>query len=105
MANRQNHIFPECYVDTNILKTLLRLDAYDYCDFRELCRSGHLVLMKHQSKHHYLIFVCKAAEDLLLTSAAELQLDMDEYDLPSSLEGLKEITKNAESDHEPRIRK
>lgn len=96
MANRLNHIFPECYVDTNILKTLLHLDGvnhqhgcskvmsgmktgrfaegfaigiidddkkktYDYSDFRELCRSEHLVLMKHLTKHHYLIFVCKAA--------------------------------------------
>ena len=140
MANRANNIFPECFVDTNILKTLLRLDGvnhqhgcskvmsgmktgrfaegfalgvidddkkktYDYRDFQELAKSGHLTLMKHKEKHHYLIFVCKAAEDLLLSCAKELQLDLSKYDLPSTLEEFKEVTKNTESDKDPRIKR
>ena len=140
MANRSNNIFPECFVDTNILKTLLRLDGvnhqygcskvmsgmkngrfaegfalgiidddkrktYDYHDFLKLAKSEHLTLMKHKEKHHYLLFVCKAAEDLLLSCAKELQLDLSEYDLPSTLEGLKEVTKNTESDKDPRIKR
>lgn len=140
MANRVNNIFPECYVDTNILKTLLRLDGvnhqhgcskvmsgmkkgkfaeglaigvidddkrktYDYRDFHELAKSEHLTLMKHKERHHYLIFVCKAAEDFLLSCAKELQLDLSQYDLPSTLEELKEVTKNTESDKDTRIRR
>lgn len=139
MAKRANHIFPECYVDTNIMKTLLHLDGvnhkhgcsnvmagmktgrfvdefaigiidddkkktYDYTDFQELAKSEHLRLMKHKTLHHYLIFVCKAAEDFLLSCAKELSLNLSDYDLPETLEGLKEVTKSSESDKEPRIK-
>lgn len=30
MAVRANYIFPECYVDTNILKTLLNVDGVNH---------------------------------------------------------------------------
>lgn len=140
MAVRVNHIFPECFVDTNILKTLLHIDGVNHqygcsrvmagmetgrfadgfaigiidddkkktfnCrDFQELCRSEHLVLMKHKTKHHYLILVCKAAEDFLLACAQELGVNMAEYGLPDTLEGLKDVTKSNESDKEPRLKK
>lgn len=140
MAIRFNYIFPECFVDTNILKTLLQVDGvnhqygcsrvlasmnagrfadsfaigvidddkkktYNYQDFLELCRSEHLVLMKHRSKHHYLIFVYKAAEDFLLACANELELNMLEYGLPDTLDELKSVTKDNESDKDPKIKK
>lgn len=140
MAKKANHIIPECYVDTNILKTLLRVDGvnhqfgcnqvmsklkngkysdsfvigiidddkkktYDYSDFETLSQSSHLRLMKHKTRSHYLIFVCKAAEDFLLSCATELSLNLSDYDLPLTLEGLKEVTKNCESDRDPRIKK
>lgn len=140
MAVRVNHIFPECFVDTNILKTLLQVDGvnhqygcsrvmagmdtgrfadgfavgiidddkrktYNCKEFEELCRSEHLVLLKHKSKHHYLIFVCKAAEDFLLACAQEQSLNMADYGLPDTLEGLKDVTKSNDSDKNPRIKK
>lgn len=140
MAIRINYLFPECYVDTNILKTLFHLDGvnhqhscskvmgslrsprfanvfaigvvdddkkktYDYSEFEQLAKSEHLILMKHKTRHHYLIFVYKAAEDLLLSCASELELDLSDFDLPNDLEGLKEETKSCESDKEPRIKK
>lgn len=140
MAARVNHIFPECYVDTNIMKTLLHLDGvnhkhgcsqvmagmksgrfadgfaigiidddkkktYDYADYLELAKSNHLRLMKHRSSHHYLIFVCKAAEDFLLSCAEELKLDLSEYGLPATLEDLKVVTKDSESDCDPSIKR
>lgn len=139
MAVDLNHIIPECYVDTNILKTLLRVNkvnhqfgcnqvmsklkkgkyadsfaiaiidddkrkTYDCKDFWELCRSEHLVLMKHKTKHHYLIFVYKAAENFLLACARELGLNMADYQLPDTLEGLRKVTKDNDSDKEPRIK-
>ena len=61
--------------------------------------------MKHRSRHHYLIFVCKAAEDFLLSCAEELKIDLSEYGLPSTLEGLKCVTKDSESDRDPRIKR
>lgn len=140
MAKRVNHIFPECYIDTNIMKTLLYLDGvnhkhgcsnvmagmktgrfadgfaigiidddkkktYDYTDFQLLANSEHLRLMKHKTLHHYLIFVCKAAEDFLLSCATELSLNLSDYGLPDTLETLKEVTKDSESDKDPRIKK
>ena len=140
MAVRVNNIFPECFVDTNILKTLLQVDGvnhqygcsrvmagmetgrfadgfalgiidddkkktYNYRDFGELCHSEHLVLLKHRTKHHYLIFVCKAAEDFLLACAQELGVNMADYELPDTLEGMKDVTKSNESDKDPRIKK
>lgn len=140
MAVRENDIFAECFVDTNIMKTLLRLDGvnhqygcssvisgmergrfadgfavgiidddkkkpsgYEY--YTVLACSDHLRLMKHPDKPHYLVFVCKAAEDLLLSCAEELHLDMGIFALPSSLEGLKDATKSNDSDRDPRIKK
>ncbi len=139
MGAHLNNIIPECYVDTNILKTLLcvkgvnhqygcnqvmsklskgkfadsfaigvidddKKKTYNCEDFQELCRSEHLVLMKHKSKHHYLFFVYKAAEDFLLACAHELGLNMADYNLPDSLKELKEVTKSNDSDQEPRIK-
>ena len=51
-----------------------------------------------------MLCVCKAAEDFLLSCAKELQLDLSEYNLPSTLEELKEVTKNTESDKDTRIK-
>jgi len=34
-----------------------------------------------------------------------LSLNLSDYDLPETLEGLKEVTKSSESDKEPRIKK
>lgn len=139
MAVRINYLVPECYVDTNILKTLFGLDrvnhqhscskvmkilrtkfaecfaigivdddkkkTYDYNEFEELATSDHLTLMKHESKPHYLIFVYKAAEDFLLSCASELNINLEEYGLANDLEGLKAVTKDCESDKEPRIKR
>lgn len=139
MAERKNFLIPECYVDTNILKTLFRLDGvnHQHCcskvmkcmslkfsegfavgvvdddkrkasgseDFVELAQSPHLIMMKHKSRMHFLFFVHKAAEDFLLSCAREQNINMDDFGLPDDLEGLKMVTKNIESDKEPRIRK
>ena len=51
-----------------------------------------------------MLCVCKAAEDFLLSCAKELKLDLSEYNLPSTLEELKEVTKNTESDKDTRIK-
>ena len=61
--------------------------------------------MRHKTRHHYLVFVCKAAEDFLLSCAAELSLNLSDFGLPDTLEALKEVTKNSESDKEPRIKR
>lgn len=139
MAVRYNYIFPECHVDTNIMKTLLHVDGVNHqkgCprllsvmaakfsdrfavgvidddkkkpseikNFTELATSSHLKLLKHIERPHYLLIVSKAAEDFLLSSATELGVSLQDYDLPNTLEELKAVTKNTESDKEPKIKK
>ena len=41
----------------------------------------------------------------MLSCASELNLDMAIFNLPNDLEGLKNITKDCESDKEPRIKR
>ena len=61
--------------------------------------------MKHKNRMHYLIVVSKAAEDFILSCANEMSIQMTDYNLPSSLDDFKTITKKCESDKEPRIKK
>lgn len=140
MENKANYIFPECFVDTNITKTLLYLDGVnhrhgcnnvlkgmkecksaekfavgiidddkkkpaDFQKFRIITESEHLKLLKHEDRQHFLIVVCKAAEDFLIACVNELQLNMFDYGLPNTMEELKKITKNCDSDKNPQIKK
>ena len=140
MAQKANYFFPECYVDTNIMKTLLHLDrvnhqhgcpnvmngmksdrfadgfavgvidddkkkTFDYRDFELLCKSDHLKLLKHRTRHHYLIFVYKAAEDFLLSCASEIGVKLSDFSLPETMEELKDVTKDNQMADEPRIRR
>lgn len=139
MATRLNFLFPECYVDTNIMKTLLRVDGVNHkmsctkvlyemrnrfadrfavgvidgdkrkpsgiSEFHTLAKSQHLTLLKHGTRPHYLIIVSKAAEDLILSSAAELGVRVSDFDLPDNFEALKDVTKSSESDKDSRIKR
>ena len=140
MGNKANYIFPECFVDTNIMKTLLYLEGVnhrhgcnnvlkgmnecksaekfavgiidddkrkptDFQKFKPLTESKYLKLLKHEDRLHFLIVVCKAAEDFLISCVNELQLNLSDYGFPETLEELKKVTKNCESDKNPQIKK
>ena len=57
----------------------------------------HLKIYKHNSKPHYIVKLGKAAENFILHCARQCCISLDEYDLPTDVAGLKEITKNIES--------
>lgn len=137
---RKNLFFiPECFVDTNLIKTLLNVNDvnhqmgcnhvckvmkekfddnfavgiidYDkkrpkYVDeFDEIASSEHLTLLKHSNKPHYIIFVKPAVEGFILSCVENLGVNMNDYDLSGDIEGLKKITKNVNSDRDPRFKK
>lgn len=74
-------------------------------EFKEIASSRHIVLLKHPSKSHYLILIRHAVEDFILSCVEELKIDMSKYGLPSDMEGLKIVTKNEQSSHDPRFNK
>lgn len=131
------NIIPECYVDTNLVSTILggigvnhqkgcnnvtarMLDKYNDsfavgiidCDKRKpgyldefelLGQSSHLSIFKHPVKHHYIITVSPAAEGFILSAANEAGISMNNYGLPSDLNGLKRITKTIVSNKDSRL--
>ena len=48
--------------------------------------------------------VCRAAEDFLIFCVNELHLNLLDYGLPETLEELKKVTKNCESDKNPQVK-
>lgn len=129
------HIIPECYVDTNLVSTLLGgigVNHQKSCnnvvalmkgkfedDFAVgiidndkrrpqylnecivLAESEHLRLYKHPGKHHFIITVSPAAEVFILSAVDQAHLSMQDYGLPSDLNGLKRITKHIVSNRHP----
>lgn len=128
-------ILPECFVDTNIVNTFLKMEGIyidaNHChgcnkvgnmmqqqlkdkfalgvidndkkqhsynsQFNLLGRTEHLELLKHNSKHHYLIRVSPAMDGFILDVAERQKIEMSDYELPDKLKDFTEITKNAKA--------
>ena len=124
------YIIPECYVDTNLISTLVNaaVNHQKSCtkvtetlnkrysdnfavgiidkdkvepkyveEFQEIAAFGHLQLLRHENRPHYLITISPAVEMLIIDSAAEIGLDLKEYGLSSDLNQLKKLTKKVSS--------
>lgn len=134
--NRELHIIPECYADTNLITTLVQASVnhqkgctrvagtmkekfedrfaigvidHDkmtpgYLDEMDLLLEyGHLRLYKHPARPHYLITIKPAIEKFLISCAEELDVDTKSFGVPSSLEGMKKITKHVDSNVNPQL--
>jgi hypothetical protein len=67
---------------------------------------GNIQLFKHQTKHHYLIFICPAMEKWILNVADEASINLSDFGLPTDLKNLTNITKTAKSeDNDPNSEK
>lgn len=132
------NVITECYVDTNLVRTLLNAGKVNHqhaCSkvcrtmdrrfndtfavgiidddkrkpydkaYTTLAHASHLTLMKRPATPHYLIIISKAAEDFILSCAAERGIDMQDYDLPRDMESLKKVTKNVTSDDDNRLKR
>lgn len=134
--NRELHIIPECYADTNLITTLVEAGVnhqkgctrvagtmkgkfedrfaigvidHDkrtpgYLDEMDLLSEyGHLHLYKHPVRPHYLITIKPAIEDFVISCAKELDMNTKSFGVPSSMEGMKKVTKHVDSNVNPQL--
>lgn len=73
--------------------------------FSSLGRTEHLELLKHNSKHHYLIRVSPAMDGFILDVTERQKIDMSDYELPDKLKDFTEITKDAKAKDSKNLRK
>ena len=94
-----------CYMVTGVMEGKYREDfAVGVIDFDkkrplymnefvELASSEHLMLMKHKSRNHYVIYVKPAMDGFILSQVAVAGLKLADYGLPSDLKAFTRITK------------
>ena len=63
-------------------------------EFELIAETNSLFLHKHKTRHHYIVIISPAAERFILNAAKELNITLEEFDLPNNLEDLKNITKH-----------
>lgn len=55
--------------------------------------SEHLVVRKHQTRHHYLLQIKPAIERFILDAVEELNINLSDYSLPTELDDLRVVSK------------
>lgn len=75
----------------------------DYND--TIAQNEELTLRKDPSANHYILQVNHVMENFLLDCAKEIGYDMSELGIVQTLEGLKNITKNKNSQENPLVSK
>ena len=70
-------------------------------EFVEIAHTEHIMLMKHNSRSHYFIRISPAIDRFILDCAAEQNVNLQDYGLPSELSEFTNITKdvNAKNDY------
>ncbi len=63
-------------------------------DFKEKKRIGNVVLKQKNNSEQYLIVLQPELERFLITCSEELKLDLADFNLPTELQHLIDITKN-----------
>ena len=134
------YFVPECYVDTNLVESLLETDGVNHqkgCntvvntmkskvlndgfavgvidadkrqpsyvkEFTEIACSKHLSLMRHVTKHHYLVMIKPAMYQFILDCAEEQGVDMSIYGLASDLDTFKDQAKTVSTKNDVRFKR
>jgi len=74
-------------------------------EFTEIYSKGKLVLHKHLNRNHYIIQIFPAVERFILDAIETTNLDLTQYDLPSSFDAFKKATKTANSKEDRRFKR
>lgn len=69
-----------------------------FSHFVTVKEENNLILKKHNEKDQYLILICPEIEKWLLSDADAIGINMEDFELPKNLSGLKEITKTQDID-------
>ena len=70
---------------------------------REIIHSEELTLVKHPDKSHYFIKINHVMEHCILNAAKEIKYDLSANGYPSTLDGMKKITKHKNSLENPNL--
>lgn len=73
-------------------------------EFKEIGHSEHIKLMKHDLKNHFFIMINPAMDTLILSCAAEVGVNMEDYGLVSELKRFTKITKDVKSQKDSRFK-
>ncbi len=136
------HIIPECYVDTNLIETIVPPTGRGYnhqkgcsmvaktmrehaqlrdgfavgiidkdkkeldyaLQFDEIIEKVQLKLLKHPQKHHYFILIVPAMERWILNNAAEVGVDLVDFELSNDLNKLRELSKKMTTKKDTRFK-
>lgn len=66
-------------------------------EFNLVSNNENIYLYKHKKKLHYIIQVSPAVEVFIQKAASELNVNLQDYDIPSDLESMKKETKKIDA--------
>lgn len=139
MNQRADFIIPECYVDTNLVETLVckagcnhqkgcnqvakvmqekfadrfavgiidadkRRPSY-LNEFKEVASSEHIKVLRHFSRHHFIILVHPAIDGFILSCAEAGSVNLTSYELSPVLKEFTSQTKNVMSNKDQRFKR
>lgn len=133
-----NYIIPECYVDTNLIETLVKAQGCNHqkgcnqvckvmkekfadrfavgiidadkrhpsylAEFNKIGKRGHLQVLKHPARPHFIILISPAIDQFILDSALEQNVNLENFNLPLDLPSFTRQTKNILSNKDKRFR-
>ena len=63
-------------------------------EFIEIARSKYISLLKHRERPHYFVRITPAMDQFILDCAAEQNVNLQDFDLPTKLSEFTKVTKN-----------
>ena len=73
-------------------------------EFVEIADKEQLKLLKHPEKNHYFIVIVPAMEKWILNNAAEVGVDLADFELPNDLNTLREQSKKMTTKNDQRFK-
>ena len=139
---KQNNIYPECNVDTNlvgfiigghakhksssneVVKAVNNTDEFaigiidddkrratmdagfvEYKRADGVIANTHIKMFIHNDRKRFLFTVKPAMDKLIYDAASAMKIDLVEYDLGTSFDDFKKVTKRIQAETDPRLRK
>lgn len=133
-----NHIIPECYVDTNLIESLVKAQGCNHqkgcnqvckvmqekfadrfaigiidadkrrpsylAEFNKIGERGHLQVLKHPARPHFIILISPAIDRFILDTAVSMKVNLTDFNLPADLQSFTRQTKNILSNKDKRFR-
>ena len=139
---KQNNIYPECNVDTNLVRFIIgghakhksscnavvkavnNTDEFaigiidddkrratmdggfvEYKQPYDVVANIHIKMFIHNDRKRFIFTVKPAMDKLIYDAASAMSVNLTEFDLGSSFEDFKKVTKSIQAGSDPRLRK